>query len=493
MSTINLRPYQQDFIDAVRNEFLRGNRRVVGVAPCGAGKTIMTGWMIRESLNRGKRSIFFVHRKELIDQTAATFKQLGIPHGIIAADVPMQLELPVQIASVQTLARRIDKIPVPDFLICDECHHVLANTYKKILDAFPKAFLLGVTATPQRLGGINLDDVFSSMVQSLSVNELIALGNLTKFHYFVPEKTIDLSGVRSGFGEYNQADLADVMSDKTIIGDIVEDYLRHANGKSAICYCVNVEHSKNVAKAFRDAGIAAAHCDGDTPKVLRAKIVSDFRRDKIKVLCNAELFGEGFDVPHCQAVILARPTQSLTLYIQQSMRPLRPDPADPNKVAVIIDHVRNYLKHGLPNDDRQWSLEPKPKEISCPNCGKWIVPIERKGKKFCPKCGFEFAKGAGQYTPPRKIENAAGQVVELDINFDTKKTSSEPTVVSAPKTPEEFSAIAKKFRYKTGWVAYRACEFATSYDDFLHIAKVCGYKTGWAWHQWQKHLSGLRD
>lgn len=408
MRPITLRPYQQKFIDDVRNEF-HNNKRVVGVAPCGAGKTIMTGWMTREATERGKRTIFFVHRHELIEQTSETFKDLGIEHGIISAGYPMQLDLPVQIASVQTLARRIDKIPTPDFLICDECHHILANTYKIILDAFPKAYLLGVTATPLRMGGVTLCDVFTSMVESLTVNELIQLGNLTKFEYFVAEEDLDLSAVKSTHGDFNTKDLEKVMIDQRITGDIVGHYRKYSSGNSAICYCVNVNHSITVAKAFNDAGIPAEHVDADTPKDSRAYIVNQFRRGNIKILCNAELFGEGFDVPNCQTVILARPTQSLTLYIQQSMRSMRPDPNDLDKVAVIIDHVQNYKRHGLPNKVHLWTLEPYEKgKLFCDNFKKYVKPNTKdmswietwhiRGKqsqihvkvssksKFCPQC-----------------------------------------------------------------------------------------------------------
>lgn len=255
LNNITLRPYQQQFIDDVREQFKLNHKRVVGVAPCGAGKTIMTGWMIKESERRGKRSIFFVHRHELIEQTAKTFTNLDIPFGVIETGTTFNPNLPVQIASVQTLARRIDKIPSPDFLICDECHHILANTYKKILNAFPDAFLLGVTATPLRMGGITLCDVFSSMVQSLTVDELIQLGNLTPFEYFAPETDIDLSHVRTKFGEFVERDLEKAMAKPTIIGNIVDTYKKIADGKSAICYCVNVFHSKSVAQAFLDVGI----------------------------------------------------------------------------------------------------------------------------------------------------------------------------------------------------------------------------------------------
>lgn len=489
MTDIKLRPYQKQFIDAVRNEFAQNHKRVVGVAPCGAGKTIMTGWMIREALNRGKRVIFFVHRHELIEQTSKTFTALDVPHGIISSDTKMQLNLNVQIASVQTLARRIDKVKdcPPDFLICDECHHILANTYKTILDAFPQAFLLGVTATPQRMGGITLCDIFSSMVESLSVDELINLGNLTPFNYFAPLTTaVDLHNVRVKFGEYNNKDLEVVMSNKKIIGGIIANYIKYAENKSAICYCVNVNHSEIVAQAFNDAGISAEHCDGNTPKAERARIVENFRTGITKVLCNAELFGEGFDVPRCQAVILARPTQSLTLFIQQAMRPMRPDPNDPNKVAIIIDHVQNYLRHGLPNDDHHWSLEPnykkepKKKPRICPECES----IVDNKTNICPHCGYEFPEAKrGEID----LDEQQGNIIQI---AGTKKqeirTTAKPSVKRAFTKPEEFLSIAKKRNYKIGWVAFQSLKFAQSYDDCLHIADVCNYNKGWAWHQWEE-------
>ena len=502
---ISLRPYQQNFINAVRGEFLKGNKRVVGVAPCGAGKTIMTGWMIREALNRGKRSIFFVHRRELITQTAKTFLDLGISFGIISSGAKMLLDRPVQIASVQTLARRLvdnDGKPNqfvinalnPSLLICDECHHILANTYKKVLDAFPNSYLLGVTATPLRMGGITLSDSFDSLVESLSVNELIKLGNLTKFQYFAPESSLDLSKVKIIGGDYNERQLESLLVDKSIIGGIVENYRELADGKSAICYCVNVNHSMTVADAFNHAGITAAHCDGETSPRVRDKLVNDFRRGNIQVLCNAELFGEGFDVPHCQAVILARPTQSLTLFIQQAMRPLRPDPDDPDKVAVIIDHVQNYVRHGLPNDDREWSLIPNvKKKIKCPDCGQMIIPIEKivrgNGKKstrkFCPKCGYMFEKGEALGFGGRHAEHVDGNLVEVKVSYDTQHNDDSPVIKKKPTFIEDFMRIAVVKKYKPSWAAIRALEYVQSYEDCLHIADVCGYKQGWAYYKWQ--------
>lgn len=509
MSEIILRPYQKDFIDAVRNEFVRLKRAhqkacVVGVAPCGAGKTIMTGWMIREATRKGRRSIFFVHRQELIDQTAQTFSDLGINFGIIAAGEEMNLSLPVQIASVQTLAKRVDQVPAPDFLICDECHHILANTYKTILDAYPNAYLLGVTATPQRMGGVTLCDVFNSMVESLSVQELIDLKNLTPFKYYAPEIGVDLHRVRKKFGEFVNADLEEVMSDKRIIGGIVKHYRELADGKSAICYCVNVNHSKNVAAAFNTAGISAAHIDGETPKNIRSQLVQQFRDGEIKVLCNAELFGEGFDVPHCQAVILARPTNSLTLYIQQAMRAMRPDPADPNKIAIIIDHVQNYMRHGFPNEDHDWTLEPnKLRNFKryCPMCKKKVkVKITFKNEEQCPICGYIFPRTEIDKDDEDEHENDGpdtteyeGKLIEFDTQQDEKKSASVPRIKRAFTKPEEFLTIAKERKYKIGWVALQSLEYAQSYEDCLHIAEVCGYKQGWAYHKWQERAAEIFD
>lgn len=486
MNEIVLRPYQQKFIDDVRAEFnhLRNEKqkpRVVGVAPCGAGKTIMTGWMIKEAAKNGKRSIFFVHREELITQTAKAFIDLGINFGIIAQGYPFNPNIPVQIASVQTLVRRLDKIPAPDFLICDECHHILAKSYKKIVAAYPKAYLLGVTATPQRMGGKGLGDIFNGLVESLSVDELINLGNLTDFKYVANNDEIDLSGVRVIGGDYVSSDLQSVMSTKKIVGGIVDNYIKFARDKQAICYCVNVFHSYTVAQAFNDAGISAAHVDGGTEKHLRARLVNEFRNGEIKVLCNAELFGEGFDVPHCQAVILARPTKSLTLYIQQAMRAMRPDPDDPNKIAIIIDHVRNYKRNGFPNDDHDWSLEDKPKpKIKCPHCGKLIEPEsdfkrDEDGKfikiKICPLCKNELSNSKLKpgYHEPDTTEHS-GTLKEI-MNTVTVRTA---------RTIEDFMFLAKKYGHPVSWAVKKASRFAKTIEDFVHIADVAEYQRAWA-------------
>ena len=475
INSIKLRPYQIKFLNEILDRFAEGHTSVCGVAPCGAGKTIMTGSLIKKFAERGKRVIFFVHRQELIEQTSKTFTALGIEHGIISASVKQAVSREdrkkpvkhlVQIASVQTLVNRLSSVDEPDLLVCDECHHILAKSYLEILDTFSNALLLGVTATPQRTGGINLGDVFTAMVQAPSTKELIKMGNLTRFKYYAPPTNPDLMRVRVKFGEFVNKDLAKVMSEGKIIGNIIEHYKTLALGKSAICYCVNVEHSKTVAERFNAAGIPAAHYDGETDKSERARIVEDFRQGKIKVLCNAELFGEGFDVPNMQAVILARPTKSLILFTQQALRPLRPDPNDPNKIALIIDHTHNSDRFGLPDEDRKWSLDPNEEKEedhaplkTCPECYE-VVPL---ATQVCPECGYVF------------FTNEMPKEEEVPLYH-----------IWRPTTPEEFLVIAKERKYKIGWVAIHALEFAKTYEDCLKIAQICNYKEGWAWYKWKE-------
>ena len=533
---ISLRPYQRKFIDDIREQMQQGHRRVCGVAPCGSGKTIMTGWMAKEVAENDKRVLFMVHRQELIEQTSKTFYDLEIDHGIIAAGIQPDYDLPVQVASVQTLVRRLDKVPPPDLLICDECHHILASNYMKIIDKW-HPWLLGVTATPERLGGVTLNDVFSSMVIGPSVGSLIKKKNLTNFKYFAPKSSFDTSKLRSKFGEFRSDDMLDLMDRQEIIGDVIKSYQKYADGKQTIVYCVNVEHSKHTANLFNQSGIVAAHVDGETQKTERREIIEAFRYGDIQVLCNAELFGEGFDVPNCDCVILTRPTQSLTLFIQQSMRCMRPNPNNPNKVAIIIDHVENVKRFGLPDEDRQWSLYPNDTKDSqaaptkhCDKCDSEVHLATR----VCPtillhkdeissidetddsitihafsgddvyleKANFLDQVGnkvrepfdkdgnyiCGKVFPFDAVKHKKG---ELDKYIDTtskdySNSRSDNKIVTAPTTIEELLIAAEATGHKKYWAAMKAITYAKTLEECLRIARVCGYKDAWARLQWKE-------
>lgn len=373
-----LRPYQKKFIDDIRQSFLDGNRRVCGVMPCGAGKTLVTAAITKELLAKGNRIVFMVHRKELIEQTSKTFSALGIKHGLICPPIKPDYDLHVQIASVQTLKNRLGLLAPPNLLIVDECHHIEAETYKNIVEHWDCP-LLGLTATPIRMGGRTLHDSFDVIVNGPSTDMLIRQHFLANFEYFAPPSTIDFQKLRlNEFGDFRDDDMSREIDRQDIIGDVVKYYREYADGLQAIVYCVNVHHSKHTAKIFNEAGIIAQHIDAKTPPNERRDIIEKFRAGEITVLCNVNLFGEGFDVPNADCVILTRPTRSFTLYYQQAMRALRFDPNDLLKKAIIIDHVANNTRFASIDDDIQWSLYPN--KIK----GKGIIPT-----KNCPECGFD--------------------------------------------------------------------------------------------------------
>ena len=441
---LQLRPYQETLIQAVRNEFLQGRRHPCVVAPCGAGKTIIMAWLAQQTAVKGNSVMFAVHRQELIEQSSRTFVKLGIQHGIIAPGLP-NLDEPIQIGSIFTVARRLSRMQPPSVIIFDEAHHCKANTWIKVMEAFPNAYVIGLTATPARMGGQGLGDIFQSLLLGPSVKELIDWGNLSKFKYFAPPIKADLDGLRVKYGEYVRSEVSMRMDKSEIIGDVIAQYRKLADGKRAIAYCVSVAHSEHTAEMFRSAGISAQHIDGKTERGVRAAAIESFRRGEIKVLCNVDLISEGFDVPAMEAVLLLRPTQSLTLHIQQSMRPMRPDAENPNKTAIIIDHVGNCYHHGLPDEDREWTLESRPKKQqdrlvslrTCPKCYGAHRPAPK-----CPLCGYVYV--AEREGPTQR----KGDLVEID-ELERIRRKQE---VGRARSRKDLEEIAIKRGYKLNWI-----------------------------------------
>ena len=444
-----LRDYQKDVVQRVRAAFARGHRRVCAVLPCGAGKTVLAAAMARGALEKGHRVLFLVHRRELLEQTARTFRACGLSFGVIAAGARAGRDLPCNLASVATLARRLASLPAPQFIVVDECHHVTARTYLSILEAFPRAFVLGLTATPARLGGQGLSAVFDALVVGATVKDLIQRGALAAFRYYAPPSKFDPARARVRCGDYVRADLLQQVDEAPIVGDVVAEYQKHAAGKRAIVYCVSRAHAQHVAAAFAAAGIAAAAVDGETAPEERRAAVRQFRAGKLRVLCNCELFGEGFDVPALDAVILARPTKSLTLFLQQATRAMRIDPANPGKEAIIIDHVGNVFEHGLPDEDRTWRLTARkerkkasdaPALRICPAC----FAANRGGAPRCCVCGQVFtAQGRDFHASP-------GELVRIEQLEKQKRTQQRRQARTLP--------------------------------ELLALARARGYSRGWAWH-----------
>ena len=436
--TIELRDYQNKLVADARNAIQRGRKAVCCVLGCGGGKSIIQGTRAQLTTKRKNRVLFLVHRKELCQQIEGTFKLCGVDFKNCS------------VMMVQTACRRLHKMLRPDLIIVDEAHHILSSSYIKILEYYKGVPVLGFTATPSRMNEGGLGAVFQELILSVSTKWLIENHYLAPYRYFSVQLA-DASKLHTKRGDYDKAELEELMNKSAIFGGAVENWLKLANGKKTIVYCSSIETSKNTVKAFQDAGIAAAHLDGTTPKAEREGVVNDFRTGKIKVLSNVDLFGEGFDVPDCEAVVLLRPTQSLTLHIQQSMRSMRYDPKNPEKVAIILDHVGNYTRHGLPDDEREWSLEAKARKVKkkdekpikqCPVC----FSVVDSSVKICPYCMHVFKP-----EPRAERKTVEGYTLE-EI---TKMPYADYIKFETWEGLEEFRKLKK---YKIGWSFRRAAE-----------------------------------
>ena len=341
-------------------------RGVMLQMPTGTGKTRLFASLIRNIVDYGSKNkiaykiLVLVHRTELIDQID---EELGIKyhlaHGIIQSRERERKNYPIQIASVQTLSRRLSSWTDKafDFIIVDEAHHITANSYQKIVNAFPNAKLLGVTATPYRLSGLGFTETFQSLITSPSVLEFINKGYLSKYQYYsIPrysllQKQIDKIKKFSQ-GDYAESEIERICNNEQIRAQVVDTYLEHANGKKGIVYTINQEHNRNLCAAFREKGIKTVAIDSNTDRDIRDGYIEDFKNNKIDIICNVNIFSEGFDCPDIEVVILARPTLSLSMFLQQVGRGLRK--SENIDSVIIIDLVGLYNKFGFPSSNRPW-------------------------------------------------------------------------------------------------------------------------------------------
>lgn len=380
--------------------------------------------------------LFLVHRKELIDQIRNT---------LTMNDVDMNF---VNLGMVQTVVRRLEKTSEPALIIIDESHHVLANSYKKIINHFSNAKVVGFTATPVRINGGGLGDINDMLIEKVNVKWLIENQFLAPYKYFAPEivQTETLNVKRTG--EFDMTSLDDQFNKRMIWGDVIKHYQKLADGEQAILYASSIYQSEKMAASFNAVGISSAHIDGKTPKLIRDDIIKRFREGEIKVLCNLDLIGEGFDVPDCSTVIMLRPTQSLSLYIQQSMRGMR---YKHNKTAIIIDHVGNVKRFGLPDMERTWSLAPRKgsnatkAEAPVKICKDCFMTVSQTAKK-CEHCGHEFKVEV----KPTQIDEGAELQEITEAVFKVNYSSPGEC-----KNMKELYEYAKEHNYKNGWAFHQ--------------------------------------
>lgn len=404
-----LRPYQALAIDEIRARIRSGKRRIVVVAPTGAGKTILAVHLIERILANGKNVLFLTHRIELIDQLSSKLDAINIDHGVIQGNHPrLRPWLPIQIASVPTLARR-QSLPDAAVVFVDECHHTTSASFSGVLARYPDAIVLGLTATPYRADGHGLDAHYEDLVVVAQTQNLIDDGFLVPPRVFAPSEP-DLSSVRVTAGEFNTRDLAAAVDRPQIVGNVVDTWLSRGENRITVCFAVNIQHSKDLIARFRAAGVPAEHFDAETPEQERRAVLARIATGQTRVLSNVGLVTEGWDLPQLSCVIKARPTLSRSLDRQMTGRGLRsfPDKRD----CYVFDHAGNVFRHGFPTDPETYTLDgsekrPKPgqKLASIKTCKKCfaVCPAQLEA---CPVCGTAFPKRI------RVIREQAGELTE---------------------------------------------------------------------------------
>ena len=452
------RPYQSNAIDRLRHNFRDGIRRQLLVAPTGAGKTTIAAIMIENAIRKGYRIWFVAHRRELIAQCSRRLDDHGIDHGVIQAKHPrLRPSAPVQVVSVATAIRgeRLQTLDAPGLIIVDEAHRALARSYLQIFEAFPAAAVIGLTATPWRLDGKPLGDRFDRLVLVATPQELIDLGYLVAPTVYAPSAP-DLSGVHVARGDYAPKGLDQAVNRATLIGDMVHHWktIVEPTGRDlSVVFAVNKRHSMAIRDRFLAAGIPAAHIDEETPGRERDQSLADLKAGRVRVLCNCQILTEGWDLPELGAVILARPTKSLALFLQMAGRGMRA--VEGKRDWIMLDHAGAVLEHGFPQTDRVYDLETNAKKQGAKEGGPAVTICEAcfaayaSRVRTCPQCGHT------RTIREQRIEEVGGSLQEL--------------------TPAELEKLRKNRARKIPWDQRRA-RLAKLYEE----ADRRGYSRNWA-------------
>lgn len=435
---VQLRYFQLDMMDEASKLVHHDNKRILLQAPTGAGKTVLAGYMLKKASTRGYHSWFICHRRELVKQSSRTFEQFGIEHGIVAAGFERNTQAMVQVCGLQTLSRCHASLRTPGFVVWDEAHHIAAGSWAQILQAFPNAVHIGLSATPQRLDGTGLSDFFSEMVLGPSIRELIDGGFLSPYILYAP-KPMDLSNIKQVAGDFNKKDLENALNKLSITGDALVNYKKYASGKRGIMFEVSISRSMQAVEKFNNAGINAEHVDGNTDPVLRDAAMQRFIAGTTKILSNVDLFAEGVDVPAAEVLIDNYPTHSLTKCMQRWGRVLRSSPNKKN--AIILDQASNCYRHGLPDDDREWPLGGRKKRSvkdkdgvsikTCPEC----FAIVRSITVVCGYCNYQFPKKERDILT---VEGDLNEISREDIQREKQRV----------KTLQDLIALGKQRNYK---------------------------------------------
>ena len=441
---------------------LRSHRRVCIVSPTGSGKTGVAGHIsarIAEELAGRQKGIalYLVHRKELLKQTVDTLEQFGLGDmtGVIASGQPGSPWAPLQVASIPTLYRRVDQVKQwlnPAVIYIDEAHHVAAATWERIIQTWPNAFQIGMTATPCRLDGKGLGNYFDKLILGPQLSELVP-------EYLAPTRTLSIDP------KYDLKELArrrfslkaaGELQTGPVIADAVYNWTKHAADRQSIFFCVNTDHSRRTAERLQAQGYRVEHVDYKTPTRQRERIIEEYERGAIQCMTNVELFTEGIDAPATSCIVHARPTNSFNFWRQANGRGMRrkEDGGD----NVVLDLVGNVHRHGLPEADVEWELEHgvgdeqrkslKSKVRVCEACN-YAYPIT---DIRCPLCGIAPVKSEVQEIELELQEVTGGLVAGGPIKPTKRQLSAR--IEATRGDIQELQALAKEYGYGRGW-AYK--------------------------------------
>lgn len=448
-----LRPVQQKALDGLRDSLRTGHRRPIIAMPTGAGKTVLAAHVVHGAMVKSKRVAFVVPLLNLIDQTFTRFRENGIDAGdmgVVQGDHPWRRpHAPVQICSIQTIGARGN--PNVDFVVVDEVH-LRFKALDEWMAAEPGKIFVGLSATPWARG---LADHWDDLISPTTIAELITLGNLSPFKVFAPSHP-DLSGVKLVAGDYHEGQLSERMSSKTLVGDVVQTWLSRAEGRRTLVFAVDRAHAQLLFDEFSHEGVRCAYVDANTPREERAELGKALNNGGLDVIVSIGTMTTGVDLD-IRCIVLARPTKSEMLFVQQIGRGLRP--AEGKDHCLVLDHSDSHLRLGMVTDIHHDQLfggggasavapiERQPsKPLECPKCS-CLMPA---GSRECASCGFAFPRR------PSTVVEQAGELVELELVRAKRvqgKLNRELTWPEKEALLGELKGFAREKGYKDGWAA----------------------------------------
>jgi DNA repair protein RadD len=465
---MELRDYQKEAVANIHKSWNSGAQNVLIQLATGGGKSTIFSYIVA---NYAGASIIIAHRVELVSQISLTLARYGVRHNIIAQKHTVQEIIAIHmlevgrnyycphanrfIAGVDSLIRLPKSTPwfkKIELIVQDEGHHVTVGTkWHKAAGLFPQAKGLYPTATPLRSDGKGLgrhaDGVVDELITGVSMRELISQGYLTDYRIFAPPSDLDLSSVHiTGQGEYSPPKLRNAVNKSHITGDVVEHYIKLASGKLGVTFAVSVEAALEITREYRKQGVSAELITAKTPALERTSIMRRFRNRQVMQLVNVDILGEGIDVPAIECVSFARPTASYGLYVQQFGRGLRLAPG--KEKAIIIDHVGNVIRHGLPDRPREWTLDRQDRKarsaptdvIPLRNCNNIeCMGVYLRTQRVCPMCGH--------YPEPKERSSPAqvdGDLLELDSEMLRKLRGEIDRIDAVPRIPGHLDRVAQQ-------------------------------------------------